>query len=82
MKTNIKLIAAMMMATAMLFSACKKEEETSETPNTTPDVPATPTITNATFTFDGQTVQLGSLSTKVKQFIAQEGNLGWKNYTF
>lgn len=76
MKTNIKLIAAMMMATAMLFSACKKEEETSETPNTPPDVPATPTITNATFTFDGQTVQLGSLSTKVKQFTNSYGTNG------
>ena len=76
MKTNIKLIAAIMMATAMLFSACKKEEETSETPNTPPDVPATPTVTNATFTFDGQTVQLGSLSTKVKQFTNSYGTNG------
>lgn len=86
MKTNIKLIAAMMMATAMLFSACKKEEETSETsnttpgvpatPNTPPDVPATPTVTNATFTFDGQTVQLGSLSTKVKHFTTSYGTNG------
>lgn len=76
MKTNIKLIAAMMMATAMLFSACKKEEETSETPNTPPDVPATPTVTNATFTFDGQTVQLGSLSTKVKHFTNSYGTNG------
>ena len=69
MKTRSTTILMLFFATAILFAACKKDDDSSQSPST----PDTPTITNATFTFDGQAVPLGTLTTKVKQFTTSYG---------
>lgn len=78
MKTRTKSIIVLLFMAAMAFSACNKDDGTTDSPNNpgTPDVPVSPTITNATFTFDGQTVPLGSLTTNVKQFTTSYGANG------
>lgn len=75
MKTRTKTIFMLLFTAALTFSACNKDDDTTDSPNNpgTPDVPVSPTITNATFTFDGQTVPLGTLTTNVKQFTTSYG---------
>lgn len=64
MNTRTKTTLMLLFATTLLFAACKKDDSSTQSPGP---------ITNATFNFDGQAVQLRSLTTKVKQFTTDYG---------